>query len=361
MKSEEVERAVDNLSHKENRRRRGIGISKKMAVGVFAVMIAATLITSGALLSYYGSIQTTATVEQSVVVREPGGNWLNYDIPIDRTLGTTEHPIVSCNDYTYKAWIWNRACSEAPVGIDDECTLSPIWDNGYDHEGFDITHYIIGDTQTIELREKTVVFGTAPWKLVGTEGTVGANVTFSTCDKVFNGEIKYWGLDAIGYSLIYYKDINPRWEGEGVATVLHTFTGGATGTETFSHSSTASFPTEDDYNAGPDINYGLTGAGSTGDDYEHINGAKLWIVPSTELSGTSVAWTGASDYLWETDLALYIDCDDITPIWIPLVYDEFDTTILQPESEYCWLTNYHVALDIWPGIYAFNTWLNPTS
>jgi len=62
-----IEERVDNLiSPQKNRRRRGIGRSKKMTVGIFAVLIAVTLIASGALLSYYGSIETTVTVEQSI-------------------------------------------------------------------------------------------------------------------------------------------------------------------------------------------------------------------------------------------------------------------------------------------------------
>lgn len=65
MKSEKVE-GVDNLFHNKNRRSRGIGISKKMAVGIVAVMIAMTLIASGAIISYYGRIETKVTVLQSV-------------------------------------------------------------------------------------------------------------------------------------------------------------------------------------------------------------------------------------------------------------------------------------------------------
>ena len=347
MKNEEVERA-DNLSHRKNRSRRGIGMSKKTAVGIFAVLIAGTLIASGALLSYYGSIQTTATVEQSVVISEDGSGWQNYDTPISRDLGE----VVSCNDYTYKAWIWNRACSEAPVEIVDVCTAAP---NGNDPEGFDITHYIFGDTQTIELRQKTVDFGTTNWPVINEE-TIGADVTIDTCAKQFHAKIDYWGLDTVEYSLIYYKDTDPRWDGEGIAKVLHAFTPTTSdGTATWTSQSTAyeAFPDIDDWNAGPDAHY------TASDGYDHAKGAKLWIVPSSELSGSSVSWTNADNFLLETDLALHIDCDDMSPPWLQYVYPLFATTILQPESEYCWLTNYHVDLAIWPGIYAFNTWLNP--
>lgn len=68
---------MEKIKENKGRRRRGIGISKKTAIGIFVVMIAATLIASGALLSYYGKVTTTATVSQSVLL---DGN--DYSVPL---------------------------------------------------------------------------------------------------------------------------------------------------------------------------------------------------------------------------------------------------------------------------------------
>jgi len=346
MKHEEVVREVDNLLHKKGRRR-GIGISKKTGIGIFAVMIAATLIASGALLSYYGKMEVTATVDQSVVTSTDGGTWVNFDTPITRDLGN----VVSCNDYTYKAWIWNRACTEANVEIINECTLSPVVSGGeWDDEGFDITHYIIGDPQTIKLLQKEVVFGTSPW--VEVIGGAYADLTFNTCNKWFTYKIKYSGLTiGMDYSLIYYANLPEYWE-EGPVTILRTFTANVLGVAMGTNTGTPTMPYIDDENAQRPI-------GDLNEEYLHQYGAKFWIVPTNAINDGDVNWAMASDFLFETDLGLYIDCDDLTPIWIPLVYDEFDTTILQPESTYCWLTCYHMDLNIWPGIYKFDTYLNP--
>ena len=111
MKNEEVERAVDNLSHKK-RSRRGIGISKKMTVGIFAVLIAGTLIASAGLLTYYGQVTTTATVSQSILV-----DGKDYTVPITDSFATTGGCTV-CKPH----WIKNNACIEGAVSLDTTIT-----------------------------------------------------------------------------------------------------------------------------------------------------------------------------------------------------------------------------------------------
>lgn len=64
-----IEKKVDDLTNPHKKRsRRSIGISKKMAIGIFAIMIAAALIASGALLSYHGKVTTTIDVQQAVTL-----------------------------------------------------------------------------------------------------------------------------------------------------------------------------------------------------------------------------------------------------------------------------------------------------
>lgn len=87
-------------------------ISKKMLVGVFAVLISATLIASAGLLTYYGTIETRADVEQSVVLWD-GSEWVNYNTPVSNNFDTTGG---NCECYSHS--IKNRASVEAPINID---------------------------------------------------------------------------------------------------------------------------------------------------------------------------------------------------------------------------------------------------
>ena len=66
-------------------------------------------------------------------------------------------------------------------------------------------------------------------------------------------------------------------------------------------------------------------------------------------------------FFFEDDLGLYVDCSEQSPdiTWLPFVYPLFATTTLEPETVYCWLTNYHTVINIMPGTYTFNTKLIP--
>jgi len=88
-----------------------IGISKKMLLSVFAVLIAGTLIASAGLLTYYGTIETKANVEQSVVLWD-GSDWVNYNTPIEKDFDVTGG---SCECFAHS--ILNRAEVEAPIDI----------------------------------------------------------------------------------------------------------------------------------------------------------------------------------------------------------------------------------------------------
>jgi len=71
-------------------------------------MIAATLIASGALLSYYGKVTTTATVSQSVLL---DGN--DYTNPVADSFGT----VGGCCEWSDHD-LENKGCSQAPIVID---------------------------------------------------------------------------------------------------------------------------------------------------------------------------------------------------------------------------------------------------
>ena len=74
---------------------------KTYMISFLAVMIAFTMVASAAVLTYYGKIVTTATVEQSVVISDDAETWLDYETPITRDFGET---YAGCC-FGYKDWI----------------------------------------------------------------------------------------------------------------------------------------------------------------------------------------------------------------------------------------------------------------
>ena len=106
MKPSEIEKKVDNLPSPQKRSRRG-KVSRKM-LAVIAIIVGCFVITASAgLLSYYGQIQMTATVSQSILV--DGNDWTN---PVLGSFAVTGGCTV-CRPH----WIKNNACIAGNVSI----------------------------------------------------------------------------------------------------------------------------------------------------------------------------------------------------------------------------------------------------
>lgn len=314
--------------------------SKILVVAV--AILAATTLVSAALLPYFGKVNTTMTTQQSVEVGD-GEKWYNWNEPVLRPLGEVVH----CTDYCYKLWIRNRACVNATVNFTDICTAAPKWKyiEGEDKwvpdgEGINITHFVFGDNQTIRLVQKQIVWGQSPWGEL--EDGMEAYLTFNTCGETFT-----WSIESEdnleGYVLIYYANYPEYWDA-APAFVL----GGLSG----SVDDVLTMPYPKDENAQrPIIDEGET--------YDHQYGAKFWLVPAGALTegnnGYNIKWGMASQFLFETDLGFYLDCDDMNPACLWNVFDAFQTFILKAESKYCWISCYHVAFKIYEGEYTFQT------
>jgi len=80
-------------------------------VAVLVIGLASTLV-SAALLTYFGQVQTTANIQQAVVISADGTNWNNYNTPITHTI---PEPAPGGETFCVKQWIWNRA--SIPVAV----------------------------------------------------------------------------------------------------------------------------------------------------------------------------------------------------------------------------------------------------
>lgn len=347
-KINEIEMEVDQMGlPKAPKQKMKLGRTAKIGM----TLLISSLMIFGAyagVMTHFGQVHVTMNTHQSIVVGD-GDVWYEGtdSPPISRELGDVAH----CTDYCYKLLIKNQGCEDADVWF----TELPTQESNMD--GVAISHHVFGDTQTIKL-----VWKDAQWQQINP--TSYANVTFNTCGETFNYDIDYYNLQG-EYSLIYYFDTDPdRFADWGhclvLANVIFTGTGGVANTI-----DVQTMPYESDANAWLPADYTVS------DGYEHARGAKLWLVPQTALTNPIpgvenklIAWN-PSTYLFETDLFLYIDCDNWEPYCLPDVFGLFDTEIddtekylLHAESTYCWITCYHLDFGIETKQVAFDTFVH---
>jgi len=178
MKNDKVEREVDKLIfHKENRSRRGIGMRRKTAVGIFAVLIAGALIASAGILTYYGQVQMTVDVGQSVQVKAGGtGTWNDYDSPVSFS---SDIPIAPGGEsFCFKLWVRNRASVPAPILFN---TIPGAGCGGVDANVFAFPESPI----TLELTSKDSAWVPTSMK---------ATLTFNPVSPAFNYDLTASGL-----------------------------------------------------------------------------------------------------------------------------------------------------------------------
>jgi hypothetical protein len=166
---------------------------------------------------------------------------------------------------------------------------------------------VLADPTTLYLCKKD----TTTWQCIET-GIYRATLTFDPISPTFKGTLTTWGLgDSTNYALIYKPDKANRfvdWNGAG-GIVIATFTGAQSKVGlAIDKDLEMNLPNTGDWNINPSPDYCLKH--NTFDSYVHCKGAKLWIVPTSDLTDDSKlpldAWT-PSTYLFEEDLITYLD------------------------------------------------------
>jgi len=257
---------------------------KQISVIAIALLAMAGLASAG-LLSYYGMITGTATVEQSVKLNDMTcTNIVGGGCTISYTVGAS--PTLAGSTYTNGPFKLTNG-AEVPATVKLETTYDPALTD----EEITTTYRGI-----LELTDKVVAFGTTPWAI---KGEKNATIWYTLTGTTFKwGYISSSGFDTAQYTLIYYKDNPKRFETPAEAIKVSEITG--------------SLPYTGDANIDEYDYCGKTVVGNkTGDDYVHCHGAKLWLVPKTAiLSGDKLDWSKASDFLFETDLIAYSANDE---------------------------------------------------
>ncbi len=322
---------------------------KKAIFGVLTILIAGSLIASAGLLSYYGKVETTATVAQSVVIDGQEDNTA-IEHSFDITAG--------CAKWA-KHKISNRACVEAPIDI-----LTDINGYGKGPAGVDVDYYTLPGWITLRLENKD-----SAWDIIDDE--FYADVTFNPVCPTFNGDIVGKFAPDTEYVLIYYMDQPDRFVNWGGAPALSIITFITDGEGVFDFDfdveidpAETTIPYAADWNIGPDAEYDVS------DGYTHGKGAKLWLVPSAIYNGLETelgAWV-PDEILFETDLILYADCD--YPLPTPEVlcaYFEYENEMnptqvtLASGEELSLFIRYWFDVAIMPGDYGITTTVVPYS
>jgi hypothetical protein len=330
----------------KSNKRKGIGVTKKTAIGIFVVLISMALVASGAgLLSYYGKIEASAEVSQSVTV--DGQNW---DEPI-----THEFDINAGCTEIYKYKITNNACVEAPIDI-----TTDIDGYGKGTDGVNVDYYLMDGWKTLTLENKDP---DSDWDVI--EDDYYAEFTYNPCCPTLNWELEGTFEANTDYVLIYYADQPERFTNWGGAPAMKIAEFNS-GDGNFSESGNMNFgnkclPMEDDWNIGPDADY------VSEDGYVHGKGAKIWLVPESIYDGTDTelkSWV-PDEILFETDLMAFFDCS-VNPIpnYIETYFDyetpmSGTTYTLQPGEEICLFVEYNFDVATIPGTYDITTTVVP--
>jgi hypothetical protein len=262
-------------------------------IPVFAIVLMSLALVSAALIPYYGKIVGLATLNQGLVLDGTS----SYLDDVTCNLGN----IFGGDTRVCSQWVKNKANN--PITI--EFTNLQQWKNSAENWVDASDAVTTNNLGILELSSKD-----SSWEETDDRN---ATLTYKLVSDNFEYKLDAEGLDNVEYSIIYYADQNDRfvnWGGDNPGRVIGTFTPESDGTYSTDGFVVSSVGIDlpviaDDWNAQADPDYCNKHNGF--DDYEMCQGAKIWIVPSTDynVSEKKVTAWNPSEYLFETDLITF--------------------------------------------------------
>ena len=257
--------------------------TKKIVIVLGAILLCATLV-SATILTYFGQVNTTANIQQSVLV-----DGQDYTQPISETIDA----IGGTTLYTSHT-IYNRApiCGQIKI-----CTTGLT-------QGASLDYYLFPATQTINLVHKNPT----NWSII--DDGITATISFDTIDPSAI-HVTTTGLDdATEYGLCYYQD-RTHWNGTdnwGHIFILGTFTGNINDNLDYTFGSIPQVQDDNAYFPVPD-------------PYQYRLGAKFWIVPMSDVEGIQDQTTwNPENCLFETNLGIIVDTSAVPTFWLAPLY-----------------------------------------
>ena len=346
-----IEEKVDSLIYpKQIRRKRGIGMRPRTLASIFIVLgVILSFTVSAVILDHFGEgAKAELDIDTSVVINE-----LDWEAS-QAEPGKTFEGIAGCCNGT-KDKIENRACVGGRLLFEDIVTADPMPDPGE----VVAYHYIVPGWTTLTLENKD----TTTWEILDDE--IWAELIFNPCCPTFDFYLEIYAEPNVEYGLIYYADQQDRFANYGGDPLLEiaTFTMNAEGYRSI-HSNVELnqyFPTDDDWNVGLDADYSLPP-----DNYAHAKGGKLWIVPTSCYDEDSITDWDMVNFLFETDLVFYFDCDLEPPVWdADVLFDVLGAPLtsmyydIGPKEEICLITYWCVDWASSGGLFNVKTYVSP--
>ena len=169
--------------------------------------------------------------------------------------------------------------------------LSGEADNRYQGDGLTFDIEIKGDQlnqeggATVTLEDKD---GEPDWNII--QGGAQGVLTYQTKGPEFEYSFTASGLEDGDYQLIYYPD---PWTSSKQVVLIGDVMTTSSGSINVSNNS---------------VELGMDLPNSVIDD-NYPDGAKIWLVPTSSLTGTILSWTNTGKFLFETALITYDDTD----------------------------------------------------
>ena len=222
-------------------------MNKKKIIAYSFMGVFALVLVSAGLIQYYGSVEQEISIES---------------------------PIVVSGETTFIGGYAGQPFEGNPITITNDADFSvdvEISNDAYlpKNKGIEVSY--VG---TLELTKKDIT----TWDLIGEPITIQYTVV--------GDSFEVTGVEE-GYTAIYYKDEFVGLENRE-----------ANPQPAISIIGVGNLPELDDVNAELE-DY------CESDNYNQCNGAKIWVVPTTDLTGLTLNWDNMDDYYYELDLIQY--------------------------------------------------------